>query len=109
MPDDLANEFLGATVVGFGTSSGTQKSLAAVLKKEPSDLEVTLTAETEFSRGVVNPVRATFAFDKHGQLFGDLIVLRNGKRAGFALDEFFGKPERNHGGFSSTGFAPEIV
>jgi hypothetical protein len=107
--DDLTNEFLGAPVVGFWTSFGTEESLAAILKKERSDLEVTLAAKAEFSSGTVNPFRAAFAFDEHGQFSGDLIGFGNRKSAGFTLDVFFGKLERNHGGFSSAELSAKIV
>ena len=103
MADDLTDEFLGATIVGFGASSGTQESLSALFKKKRSNLEVTLTAETKFSRGAINAFRAAFALDEHGQFLSDLIGFRDAKRAGFALDTFFGKLERNHGDAPQQG------
>jgi hypothetical protein len=34
MPDDLANHFLRATIVGFGTSFGTDQSLPSLLEEK---------------------------------------------------------------------------
>ncbi len=94
--DDLTDQFLGASVVGFGAAFGTEESLPAFVEKEGPELEVTLTAKTEFSSGTVNALRAAFALDEHGKLTRDLIVLGNGQGAEFALDPFVEELERNH-------------
>lgn len=94
--DDLTDQFLGAPVVGFGAALGAEESLAAFLKKEASELEVTLTAKTEFSGGTVNAFSAAFAVDEHRKLTCDFIVLGNGQGAEFALDTFVEKFEGNH-------------
>jgi hypothetical protein len=98
--DDLTNKFLCSPVFGFGASFRAQESLAALFKKQGSDLEIALTAETKFSGDAVNPFRSAFAVNEHGQFSGDFIGIGNGKRSGFTLDVHFGKLERNHGGFS---------
>jgi hypothetical protein len=96
MADDLTNHFLGAPIVGFGAPFGTEESLPALFEKEGSDLEVTLTAKTEFRRRAVNSFRAAFSLDEHGQFAGYLVVFRNGKSPRFTFDALFGKIERNH-------------
>jgi hypothetical protein len=73
--DDLAHEFLGAAVVGFGASLGAEKALTAFFKEESAELEIALTAETEFGRGAINAFRAAFAFDEHGQLESDFVII----------------------------------
>jgi hypothetical protein len=54
--DNLADEFLGTSVIGFGATFGAEESLAALLQKQSAKLEVTLTAEAEFAGGAVNPL-----------------------------------------------------
>lgn len=97
MADDLANEFLSATVVGLGTSLGADQSLAALFKKERAELEVALAAESEFGGNTVNAFGAAFTVDQHGKLAGDFIVVGNGQGSEIALDAFSEKLERNHG------------
>jgi hypothetical protein len=84
--DDLTNDFLGAPVVRFRTSFGTEESLAALFEKQASDLEVTLAAKTELCRRAINASRAALSLDEHGQLSGDFIGFGNGKSPGFTLD-----------------------
>ena len=96
--DDLTDEFLGAPVVGFGASFGAEEGLAALFKKEGPELEITLTAKTEFGGGLVNAFRAAFALDEHGEFTGDFVVIGDGQGAECALDAFFEKFERNHRG-----------
>jgi hypothetical protein len=88
--DDLTNKFLGSPVPGLGTSFGTEESLASLFKKEGSDLEIALTAEAKFSSDAVNPFRAAFAVNEHGQFSSDFIGIGNGKRSGFTFDVHFG-------------------
>jgi len=76
--DNLADEFLSAPVRGFGASFGAEQGRAAFLQKKGGELEVTLTAETEFGGGAVNALRAAFALDEHGEFAGDFIVFGNG-------------------------------
>jgi hypothetical protein len=52
--DDLTDEFLGAPVIRFRASFGAEESLAALFKKEGPDLEVALTAVTEFGSSPIN-------------------------------------------------------
>ena len=105
--DDLTHQFLGAPVVGFGAALGTEEGLAAFFKKEGSELEVTLTAKTEFSSGTINALSAAFAVDEHGKFTRDLVIFGNGQGAEFALDAFVEKFERNHG--APPGQSAKIV
>lgn len=89
--DDLTDEFLGAPVVGFWASFGAEESLATLFKKEGPDLEVALTAITEFGGGPINAFRAAFALDEHGKFPSDFVVLCNGQGTGLALDAFLEK------------------
>jgi hypothetical protein len=76
--DHLADEFLGAAIVGFGAAFGAEEGKAAFLQKEGAELEVTLTAIAEFGGRAVNTFRAAFAFDQHGEFASDFIVFGNG-------------------------------
>jgi hypothetical protein len=76
--DHLADEFLGASVAGFGAAFGAEEGRAAFLQKKGAELEVTLTAIAEFGGRTVNTFRAAFALDKHGELAGDFVVFGNG-------------------------------
>jgi hypothetical protein len=100
MPDHLADEFLGAAIVGAGAAFGAEESGAAFLEKEGAELEVTLPAKAEFRGGLVNALGAAFALDEHGQLASDCIVGGNGQGARGAEDAFFGKLQGQHGGTS---------
>jgi hypothetical protein len=76
--DDLADEFLGASVIRFGAAFGAEEGRATFLQKKGAQLEVTLTTEAEFGGGAVNALRAAFALDEHGEFAGDFIVFGNG-------------------------------
>lgn len=95
--DDLADEFLGAPIIGFGASLGAQEALSALGQKAGPELEVTLTAEAKLLCGAVDAVRSTFAFDEHGELTSDLVICGDGEGPGGALDAFSEKLERDHG------------
>lgn len=94
--DNLADEFLSATVMGSGTSLRADQSLATFFKKKGPQLEVALTAVAEFVGNLVNAFGAAFTVDKHGELAGDFIGFGNGKGTELTLDTFFEKFERNH-------------
>jgi len=53
MTDDLANHFLRTTIVGFGTSFGTDQSLPPLLEEESPKLKVSLATETELGGNLV--------------------------------------------------------
>jgi hypothetical protein len=96
--DDLADEFLGASIIGFRATFGAAEGRATFLQKKGAELEVTLTTEAEFGGGAVNAFRAAFALDQHGEFAGDFIVLGNGQGSGWALDAFLEQLEGNHAG-----------
>lgn len=64
--DNLADEFLGAPVVGFRPALGAEEGLPSFLKEAGSELEIALTAETELGCGALNAFRAALTFDEHG-------------------------------------------
>ena len=76
--DDLADDFLCTSVLGFGAAFGAEESRAAFVEKTRAELEVALTAITEFGGGSVKALRTTFALNEHGELTRDLVVVGNG-------------------------------
>jgi hypothetical protein len=86
--DDLTNEFLSAPVVGFGASFGAEESLAALFQKESPELEITLAAESEFSRRAIDALGPAFTLYKHGEFKGDFVVIGDGQGTEFTLDAF---------------------
>jgi hypothetical protein len=76
--NNLADQFLGASVIGFGATLGAEKSGAAFLQEQGAELEVALPAIAELGGGMVDAFRAAFALDEHGEFAGDFIVLGNG-------------------------------
>jgi len=76
--DNLADEFLGASITGFGATFGAEESKAASLQKKGAELEVALTAKAELGGGMLDALRAAFALDEHGEFAGDFIVFGNG-------------------------------
>jgi hypothetical protein len=97
VPDHLADQFLGAPIVGAGAAFGAEESLAAFLQKQRAELEVTLPAKAELGGGAVNALAAAFALDEHGELAGDFIVFGNGQGPGGALDAVLEKLEGKQG------------
>ncbi len=96
VPDHLADEFLGAPIVGAGAAFGAEESLAAFLQKERAELEVTLPAKAEAGGGAVNALAAAFALNEHGELAGDFIVIGNGQGTRGALDAVLKELEGKH-------------
>jgi len=96
MPDHLANDLLGASVLRFGAALGAEQSQAAALQKKRAQLEVTLAAITEFGGGAVNALAAAFALDEHGELTSDFVVFGNGQGAEGALDALLEELEGKH-------------
>lgn len=98
--NDLADEFLSATIFGLGASFGADQGFTPLIQKKSPELKVALAAEAEFGCGTVNTFRAAFPVDEHDKLACDFIVIENGKGTELALNAFFEKIERNHRRFS---------
>jgi hypothetical protein len=97
MADNLANYFLRTTIVGFGTTFGADQPLAPLFEEKSPELKVSLTTETELCGDLIYTQRAAFAFDEHGKLSGDFVMIGDRKRSGIALNGLFRNLERNHG------------
>jgi hypothetical protein len=76
--DDLADQFLGASVIGFGAAFGAEEGRPAFFEEEGAELEVTLPAIPEFSGRLIDAFRAALALDQHGEFAGNFIVRRDG-------------------------------
>ncbi len=97
VPEGLADDLLGLTVVGLGASPQAQERPASVLLKKGPELVVALAAVTEFGGRFVGSIGATLSLHKHGQLAGDFVLVGNRKRAELTADEVSGKLEPDHG------------
>lgn len=73
MTNDLANDFVGATVVSFGSAFLRDQTLGAQLLELLSKLKIALATEAELLRRGLGS-QFTFPFDQHGQAAGELIV-----------------------------------
>jgi hypothetical protein len=96
MADYLAHHFLGATIIGFGASFSVNQSLSSLFEEKRSELKVALATEAKLCGNLVYAQRAAFTLNKHGKLSGDLVILRDGKSSGIALNGLFRNFERNH-------------
>lgn len=72
--NDLANDLVGAAVVGFGAGGFALQSESSVFLEEVEQLEVALSAITELSGGFRRAYAFALAFEEHGQFESDLIV-----------------------------------
>jgi hypothetical protein len=59
-------------------------------------LKVALAAVLESSHHIVNGLVSALSGDKHGELAGNLILVRDGESAVLAVNPFFGELDRDH-------------
>ncbi len=96
MPDDLANDFLGAAVLCLGTSLGADEGFGPFFTEKSQELKVALAAVVESGDYFVDRLVSTLPGDEHGKLAGDLILLGDGEGAVVAANPLFGELERDH-------------
>lgn len=96
MPNDLAHEFGGAAVIGFGAAWVALQGHGASGEEQGAELEVTLFTEAEFVSGFEGTEVSAVAFEEHGELEGDLIVLAHGEIACGANEGMLLGIEKSH-------------
>ena len=79
LPDDLANDLVGADIVAFGPGLVALESCASMFTIEFEQLKVSLFAEVEFFGGLGGTEPFALAFDEHGQAGDDEVVGKNGE------------------------------
>ena len=72
--NDLANDLVGAAVVGFGAGGFALQRERSVFSEEVEQLEVALSAIAELSGSLGRAEAFALAFEEHGQFESDLIV-----------------------------------
>ena len=83
MPDRLAYEFVGSSVIRFWASLGIPKRFSALVQKGFTHLKVTLPGIAE-SFGDFGRLSTALTFDEHRQLESDIIILWDLKGASSA-------------------------
>jgi hypothetical protein len=97
--DDLADDLVGATVVGLGAGGFAVEGQSAVGLVEVEQLEVAGLGVTELGGGVGGTGTFALAFEEHRQLEGDLIVEGDQERTGRAGEvRLLLVIENDHGG-----------
>ena len=97
MADDLADDFVGATVETFGAAFLAQQSGAAAVGERLAELEIALFTEAELACGGGGTEALALAFDEHGEFVGDLVVGAEGERAGGTDEELLLEIDLEHG------------
>src|SRR5271166_4168179 len=97
MTNDLAHHLFGAPIVGPWPARFALQSERALSFKLFQQLKIALFGVTEFTSGLSGTQSLTLAFEKHGQLAGNLIIVGQEDRTGMA-DELCGRIEElEHG------------
>ena len=89
MTDDLADDFVGAAVVGFGSTGLALKGGGALVGQQMAQLEVARLGITELARGGQGAKVGAFTFVDHGQFEGDFVVVGNLQLTRRAGEEVF--------------------
>lgn len=79
MADDLADDFVGAPVIGLGAGGFTVQSQGAVFFEQMEQLEIAGFGIAEFFGGLGGTGAFALAFEEHGQLEGEFIVGGDGQ------------------------------
>jgi len=97
MTNDLAHHLFGAPIVGLWPACLALQSQRALRFKLFQQLKIALLSVTEFTSSLSGTQSLTLAFEKHGQLTGDLVIVGQEDRTGMA-DELCGRIEQlQHG------------
>jgi hypothetical protein len=81
VPDRLAHHLGGSTIMRLGTALAGAQGPGAQFGEGGPQLKVALSAEAKLARGPRRPQPLALAFDEHGELAGDLIVLGHAQPA----------------------------
>jgi hypothetical protein len=92
MTNDLTDHLFGAPVVGLWAAGFALQSQGALGFELLQQLKIALFGVTEFTGGLSGTQSLTLAFEKHGQLAGDLIIVGQEDGTGMT-DELCGRIE----------------
>src|SRR6516225_5113513 len=93
MTNDLAHHLFGAPIVALWPACFTLQSQGPMSFKLFQELKIALFSVTEFTSGLSGTQSLALAFEKHGQLAGNLVIVRQKDRTGRA-DELCGRIEQ---------------
>jgi hypothetical protein len=79
MANDLADDFVGAAVVAFGSAGLAAEGGGAERGEGVSELEIALFAEAELACGLEGSEALALALDEHGEFAGDFVVGEDGE------------------------------
>ena len=96
--NDLADEFVRAAVIGNGATLFAFERGGAMGLKLVEELEIALLGIAVFTCGLRGAKALALAFNEHGELAGDLVVLRNGNGTNRADESGGGAGEFEHEG-----------
>ena len=77
MPDDLSDDFVGASVVAFGSAFLIEQRRGAVVAVGLSELEIALLAEAELAGRRAGSESVAFAFEEHDEFGSEFVVGRD--------------------------------
>jgi len=92
MANDLAHHLFGAPIVTLWPACFTLQSQRPLDFKLFQELKIALFSVTEFTSGLSGTKALALAFEKHGQLAGNLVIVGQKDRTGRA-DELCGRIE----------------
>ena len=87
--DHLPFDFVSSSVVGFRTTFFICECDGSVLEEGLADLEIALRGVAEFVGRLLRSEPFAFAFDEHGELVGNFIVLGNAQGSIVAVEDSF--------------------
>ena len=96
MTDDLADDFITAAVVAFGSPFLADQSEGAAAGEGLAELKVALFAEAELLGRLGGPGLLALDFDKHGEAEDNEVIWKNGKLSG-GTDDPVGRHVKLHG------------
>jgi hypothetical protein len=96
--DDLADDFIGAAVVAFGSGRLVDEGRDALLGKALTQLEVTLLAVVEGRRRLKRPKPEALPGDEHGEFAGSHVLGGDCKEPGRTDQPRLLRVEVKHGG-----------
>jgi hypothetical protein len=98
VPNDLADNLVGADRVAFGTRLMAKQTCATLLTKEFEQLKISLFAEAELLGGLGGPDPLALTFDKHGEAEDNEVIRTNSELSG-RTDDPMGRHVEMHGIF----------
>jgi hypothetical protein len=108
MPNDLADDLIGSTVVSLGAAFLRHQAVGAELLELLTELKIAAATESELL-GCGLGSEVTLAFEQQGQTARELIILRDGQRARITDESVIFEIEDRHDRSSVEGYKKASV